>query len=121
MVEPHVIFTHSLQKPKSTLNIRRDKRLRIEDGIIIMRFGSKMDDCILACYRLIHRLCIADIAVNKSDLPAHTVKVMDIAGISKQIQDCNLHFRMPVCNMPDEICANEPCPARHKDTAELLI
>ena len=121
MVEPHVIFTHSLQKPKSTLNIRRDKRLRIEDGIIIMRFGSKMDDCILACYRLIHRLCIADIAFNKSDLPAHTVKVMDIAGISKQIQDCNLHFRMPVCNMPDEICANEPCPARHKDTAELLI
>ena len=121
LVRAHVvvadpIFPDRLEQTKRALHVRPQERLRIRDGIVVVRLGRVMHDRVMPRHDFVEQVRIADVAHHE----LHTVlgqarDVLRIAGIGELVQHGHMHVRMMIHHVMHEIRPNETTATGHND------
>ncbi len=93
-MKPGMILTGSLEKPIRTLDVSFNKRLRIDNRIVVVRFGSIMYDRIVPGYQLIKQIRITNVPNNELHFVLRkSSNIVRIGSISQLIHDGDAHIR----------------------------
>lgn len=81
-----------------------------------MRLGGVMHDGIMSGYQLVQQFSVADVAMHKINAVAEQwLDVVKIARVCQCVQHCDVHVRVIVVYIMDEIRADEAAATGHDD------
>ena len=104
MVVADAVLAHSLQQTERALHVRPQERLRIRDGIVVVRLGRVMHDRVVSRHDFVEQLRVADVAHHE----LHTIlgqarDVLRIARVRELVQHGHMHVRMMIHHVMHEI------------------
>lgn len=121
MVQALAVFADSFEQRESADDVRLDKWPRVAQGIVVVRFGGKVDHDVGITYEFIHELAVADITGHELDLIEHAGKVVRIAGVGEFVYDSNLVIGLIFKRVVYEIGSDEAGTAGDKKFFHDLI
>ena len=109
----------SLEKRKSSHDIRLGKRKRILDGTVHVAFCSQMNDTVdmFVLHELVERIEVANVHLHELvvRLVLDVFQVRKVARISQLVKIDNLVFRVLVHKQANHVATNEACAAGDND------
>lgn len=119
LVRAHMMVTDPilpdrLEQAERALHIGPEERLRIRDGIIVMRLGRVMHDRVMTRHDTIQQIRVADITHDQfHTILGQTRDVLRIAGIRELVQHGHMHVRMMLNHVMHEIRPDETTTTGH--------
>ena len=121
LVRAHVVvadavLAHRLQQTERAFHVRPQERLRIRDGIVIVRLGRVMHDRVMPRHDPVEQIRIADVAHHE----LHTIlgqarDVLRIARVRELVQHGHVHVRVMVHHVVHEVRPDEAAATGHDD------
>ena len=119
LVRAHMMVTDAvlpdrLQQTERALHIRPQKRLRIRDGIIIMRLRRVMHDRVMTRHDTVQQIRIADITHDQFHAVLGKARdVLRIARVRELVQHGHVHVGMMVHHVVHEVRPDETTTTGH--------
>ena len=121
LVRAHVVvadavFAHGLEQTERALHVRPQERLRIRDGIVVVRLGRVMHDRVMPRHDFVEQIRIANVAHHE----LHTIlgqarDVLRIARVRELVQNGDMHVRVVLHHVMHEIRPDETAATGHDD------
>ena len=116
MVVAHVVLAGRLQEAERALHVGLQERLRVRDRVVVVRLGRVVHDGVMARNDLVEQLGVADVAVHELHTVAQNAPdVLQVARIRQRVQNRDMHVRMVVVHVMDEIRTDETTATGHND------
>ena len=121
LVRAHVVvadavLAHRLQQTERALHVRPQERLRIRDGIVVVRLGRVMHDRVMPRHDFVKQVSVADVAVHELDTVLGKARdVLDVARVGQGVQHGHMHIRVMVDHVMHEIRSDEATATGHDD------
>ena len=112
----HVVLAGRLQQAERALHVRLQERLRVRDAVVIVRLRRVMHDRIMTRHDFVEQLRIADVPVHELHTVAQNgLDVLQVACIRQRIQHRDMHVRMVVVHVMNEIRTDKTTTTGHND------
>ena len=116
VMEAQIMLARRLQERERALDVRSQKRRRVEDGVVIMALGGKVHDRIGICSELVDELGIADIAMHEGHAVLRQTRyVVRVTRIGKRIKHRDMHARLVFDDPMHEVAADKAGATRDDD------
>ena len=120
VVIAHTVLTAGLEQAIGALHVGAQERLRVRDGVVVVRLGSVVHDGVVAGDQAIEQPSVADVPHHE----LHAVlgqagNVLGVAGVGELVEHSHVHVRMVVDNMVDEVASDEAATAGDDDVLGL--
>ena len=121
LVRAHVVVAHAvlarrLQQAERALHVGLQERLRIRDRIVVMRLRRVMHNRVMARHDLVEQLGVADVPMHELHaVTQDALDVLQVARIRQRVQHRDMHVRMVVVHVMNEIRPDEPTATGHND------
>ena len=119
LVRAHVmvadpVLAHGLEQAERALHVRPEERLRIRDGIVVVRLGRVVHDRVVPGHDFVEEVGVADVAHDQFHAVLGKARnVLRIAGIGELIQHGHVHVRMVPHHVVHEIRPDETTTTGH--------
>ena len=116
VVVAHVVLAGRLQEAERALHVGAQERLRVGDGVVVVALCGVVHDGVMARNDLVEQLGVADVAVHELHTVAQDAPdVLQVARIRQRVQNRDMHVRMVVVHVMDEIRTDETTATGHND------
>lgn len=119
LVRAHVMVTdtilaHGLQQTERALHVRPQKRLRVRDGVVVVRLGRVMHDRVMTRHDPVQQIRVADVTHDQFHaVLGQTRDVLRIARVRELVQNGHMHVRMMIHHVMHEIRTDETAATGH--------
>lgn len=116
VVVADAILADGLQQAEGALDVGAEERLRVGDGVVVVALGGVVDDGVVARHQPVQQVGVADVAHDELHAAGGQPRdVLGVAGVGQLVQDGDVHVRVVVHDVVDEVAADEAAAARDDD------
>lgn len=116
VVVADAVFADGLQQAEGALDVGAQEGLGVGDGVVVVALGGVVHDRVVARYKPVQQLGVADVAHDELDaVRRQPGDVLGVAGVGQLVQDGNVHVGVVVDHVVHEVAADEAATARDDD------
>ena len=116
VVVAHIVLAGRLQQAERALHIRLQERLRVRDRVVVVGFRRVVHDRVMTRHDLVEQLGVADVPMHELHaVTQDALDVLQVARIRQRVQHRDMHVRMVVVHVMNEIRPDEPTATGHND------